>query len=169
MSKLDLVIPYEFTNSDKKAFAARYTALMKFNNFMVNEFKTTFKDQNLNNVYPLLLKKLREIMEADIAIKYQLPFGVLQKELTHLIFKYMEGSKILLDEKDAVVYYLTYPLKNSCYLRTENDIVVDIEPYKSPFVIYMPDGTAHTKEELQEGFLNISYKPEEDVYRIKIS
>jgi hypothetical protein len=169
MSKLDLVIPYEFTGSDKKAFAARYTALIKFNNFMVNEFETTFKGQNLNTVYPFLLKKLREIMASDIAIKYQLPFGVLQKELTHLIFKYMEGSKILLDEKDAVVHYLTYPLKNSCYLRTENDIVVDIEPYKSPFVIYMPEDAAFTKEELKDGFLNISYKPEEDVYRIKIS
>lgn len=169
MSRINLVIPHEFSNSDKKAFAARYTALLKFNNFMVNEFETTFKGQNLNNVYPLILKKLREVMETDITIKYQLPFRLLQKELTHLIFKYMEGSKILLDEKDAVVQYLTYPLKNSCYLRTENDIVVDIDPYKSPFVFYMPEDVAFTKEELKESFLNISYKPEEDIYRIKIS
>jgi hypothetical protein len=33
----------------------------------------------------------------------------------------------------------------------------------------MPDDVAFTKEELKDGFLNISFKPEEDVYRIKLS
>jgi len=169
MDKIDIIIPYEFTDTDKKAFAARYAALLKFDALMLNEFNTTFKDLDLNKSFPLLLKKLKEKMEEDIAIKYQLPFGLLRKELTHLIIKYKKGSKILLNEDEYVVQYLTYPLKNSCFMRLDGDFVIDIEPYKSPFVIYIPETMKFTKDELKDRFLNISYKPEEDIYRVKIS
>jgi len=169
--RIELDIPYDFSDSDKKAFATRYASLLKFNSLILNELETTFKNQNLDESYPLILKKLKMIMKEEIVIKYQLPFGLLRKELNHLLIKYKKGAKIITDEEDSVIHYLTYPLRNSCLLRVRehDNIVVSIEPYKSPFVFYLPEEIECTKEEIQDGYLNISYKPDEDTYRVKIS
>jgi hypothetical protein len=169
MSRIELNIPYEFTEADKKAFNSRYEALLKFNSVMLNEFNTTYKGQNLFRCYSQLLMKVKEVSKKDIVIRYQLPFGLLQKELVHLMVKYIKGAKIYTKIDDTYIQYLTYPISNSCFLRVENDVVKAIEPYKSLFVINLPDTVTYTKEDLKDSYLNLSYKPSEGNYRVKLS